>query len=73
MFEYYILHINNVFFSSNLKSFIVYEEVYIVRTNPCSVEVDGDEWGRDGEVVHEAVQLKHEPELVRGCYKLNKK
>ena len=34
------------------------------------VEVDGDEGGRDGEVVHEGVQLQHEPELVTSRYEL---
>ena len=35
-------------------------------TNPGPVQVDGDEGGGDGEVVHERVSLQHEPELVRG-------
>ena len=38
---------------------------HFLLTDPCSVEVDGDERRRNGEVVHEAVQLQHEPELVR--------
>jgi hypothetical protein len=33
-------------------------------TDPRSVQVDGDEGGRNGEVVDERVQLQHEPELV---------
>ena len=39
---------------------------------PGPVQVDGDEGGRDGEVVHEGIQLQHEPELVRGCDELKK-
>ena len=34
------------------------------------VEVDGDEGGRDGEVVHKGVELQHEPELVTSRYEL---
>ena len=34
-------------------------------TNPGPVQVDGDEGGGDGEVVHEGVSLQHEPEFVR--------
>ena len=36
------------------------------ESDPCPVQVDGDEGGRDGEVVNEGIQLQHEPELVRG-------
>ena len=36
------------------------------KPNPGPVQVDGDEGGGDGEVVHEGVELQHEPELVRG-------
>ena len=36
------------------------------QSDPIPVEIDGDEGGRDGEVVHEGIQLQHEPELVRG-------
>ena len=35
-------------------------------TDPCPVQVDGDEGGRDGEVVDERVVVQHEPELVAG-------
>ena len=41
-----------------------------VLTYPGAVQVDGDEGGRDGEVIHERVELQHEPELVRGGDKL---
>lgn len=41
-------------------------------TDPCPVQVDGDEGGRNGEVVHERVQLQHEPELVARRYELLK-
>ena len=34
------------------------------EADPGSVQVDGDERGRDGEVVHKGVQLKHEKDLV---------
>ena len=34
------------------------------------VQVDRDEGGGNGEVVHEGVELQHEPELVRGGDKL---
>ena len=40
------------------------------QSNPVPVEIDGDEGGRDGEVVNEGIQLQHEPELVRGGDKL---
>ena len=33
-------------------------------TDPRPVQVDGDERGRNGEVVDEGVELQHEPELV---------
>ena len=33
-------------------------------TDPCPVQVDGDEGGRDCEVVDERVVVQHEPELV---------
>ena len=36
------------------------------EADPSSVEVDRDKGGRDGEVVDEGVELKHEPELVAG-------
>ena len=36
------------------------------QSDPVPVEIDRDEGGRDGEVVHEGVELQHEPELVRG-------
>ena len=35
-------------------------------TDPCPVQVDRDEGGRDGEVVDERVVVQHEPELVAG-------
>ena len=41
-----------------------------VPTYPCSVQVDGDEGGRNGEVVHERVQFQHEPEFVAGSNEL---
>ena len=41
-------------------------------TNPCPVQVDGDEGRRDGEVVDERVELQHEPELVARCYELKR-
>ena len=44
----------------------------IILTNPCSVQVYGDEGRRDGEVVDEGVNFKHEPELVRGSNELGK-
>ena len=37
----------------------------IFLTNPCSIQVDGDKRGWDGEVVNKGVKFKHEPELVR--------
>ena len=40
------------------------------QSYPVPVEIDGDEGGGDGEVVHEGVELQHEPELVRGGDKL---
>ena len=42
------------------------------QSNPVPVEIDGDEGGRDGEVVNEGIQLQHEPELVRGRDELKK-
>ena len=42
------------------------------QPDPVAVQVDRDEGGRDGEVVHEGEQLQHEPELVRGGYELRK-
>ena len=36
------------------------------QTNPRPVQVYGDKWGGNGEVVNEGVELQHEPELVRG-------
>ena len=36
------------------------------QTDPGPVQVYGDKWGRNGEVVNEGVELQHEPELVRG-------
>ena len=36
------------------------------------VQVDRDEGGGNGEVVHEGVELQHEPELVRGCDELSR-
>ena len=36
------------------------------HTNPCSIQVDGDKGGWDGEVVDKGVDFQHEPELVRG-------
>ena len=39
-------------------------------TYPGAVQVNGDEGGRDGEVIHEGVELQHEPELVRRGDKL---
>ena len=44
----------------------------IILTNPCSVQVYGDEGRRNGEVVDEGVNFKHEPELVRGSNELGK-
>ena len=35
-------------------------------TNPCSIQVDGNKGGRDGEVVNKGIELEHEPELVGG-------
>ena len=40
------------------------------QPDPGAVQVDGDKGGRDGEVVHEGVQLQHEPELVTSRYEL---
>ena len=42
----------------------------LVDTYPGAVEEDADEHGRDGEVVDEAADLKHEVELVRRRHKL---
>ena len=42
------------------------------QSYPGPVQVDGDEGGRDGEVVNEGIQLQHEPELVRGGDELEK-
>ena len=42
----------------------------VVDTYPGAVQEDADEHGRDGEVVDEAADLKHEVELVRRCHKL---
>ena len=36
------------------------------EADPGAIQVDGHERRRDGEVVHEGVQLKHEPEFVTG-------
>ena len=38
----------------------------IFFTNPCSIQVDGDKGGWDGEVVNKGIKFKHEPELVGG-------
>ena len=35
------------------------------QPDPGAVQVDRDEGGRDGEVVHEGVKLQHKPELRR--------
>ena len=42
----------------------------VVDTYPGAVKEDADEHGRDGEVVDEAADLKHEVELVRCRHKL---
>ena len=42
----------------------------MVDTYPGAVQEDADEHGRDGEVVDEAADLKHEVELVRRRHKL---
>ena len=34
------------------------------HTNPCSIQVDGDKGGWDGEVVDKGVEFQHEPDLV---------
>ena len=38
------------------------------QSDPGAVQVDRDEGGRDGEVVHEGVKLQHEPELRRSDF-----
>ena len=42
------------------------------QTDPGPVQVDGDEGGGNSEVVHEGVELQHEPELIRGRNKLKR-
>ena len=44
--------------------------ILLVVTYPGAFHVDGDEHGRDGEVVHEGPDLEHEVQLVIGRYKL---
>ena len=44
--------------------------IHFILTYPSPVQVDRDEGGGNGEVVHEGVELQHEPELVRGGDKL---
>ena len=44
-----------------------------VLTYPGAVQVYRDKGGRDGEVIHEGVELQHEPELVGGGDKLKRK
>ena len=46
----------------------VFSRNFVDSSSP--VEVDGDEGGRDGEVIHKGVELQHEPELVTSCYEL---
>ena len=47
--------------------------IHFILTYPSPVQVDRDEGGGNGEVVHEGVELQHEPELVRGSDKLREK
>ena len=42
-------------------------------TDPSAIQVDGNERGRNREVIDEGVQLEHEPKLITGCHKLQKK
>ena len=44
-----------------------------VVTYPGAVQVYRDKGRRDGEVIHEGVELQHEPELVRCGDKLKRK